>query len=392
VTLMERATVRYAVAIVISAAALYGRYLLTPLLGLDNPYHTIWMAMVFCSWYCGVGPSVLASVMCALGIDYFFLPPAHSFMIRDAAQVYGLLTFLLFSAIITVLGESNRRAVSALKIAEAGLKAAKDNLGLKIEERTTELQEKNQELQKQTEVVRALTGHLLRLQDEERRRIARELHDSVGQALAAMSMNIAKVFKERTALSPEARKCVEENEALVAETAAEIRTLSHLLHPPLLDEAGLEFALNWLVDGFAQRSNIAVEVEVSQPFERLAVDLELAIFRIVQECLTNIHRHSGSRSARIYLSQDDGFVHCEISDDGKGIAPEKQLVMNSPGMAGVGFRGMRERVKQLDGALEIHSNGNGTTVTVDLPIKVHSEVDEALKSASSAASSASSAL
>jgi signal transduction histidine kinase len=137
--------------------------------------------------------------------------------------------------------------------------------------------------------------------------------------------------------------------------------MSHLLHPPLLDELGLESAVREFIEGFVQRSNIDVSFFLSSGFERLSQDYELAIFRVVQECLTNIHRHSGSKIAKILLSQQDGVVHCEISDQGKGIPDIHQLALNSSATIGVGLRGMRERARQLGGILEIHSNSEGTT-------------------------------
>lgn len=350
-----------------AVTALYLRYLLTPFLGESNPYLTVWLAVVFSSWYCGLGPSILATLLCILGTDYFFLPPFYSFLIEARSELYGILCFLIFAAAIIVLGESNRRAALLRRHAEARLKAAKDHLEQRVRERTAQLQERSEVLAKQTEMVRDLSARLLRLRDEERRRLARELHDSVGQLLAALSMNLAKVQNEKTKLSRPAAKSVDENAGLLRQTLSEIRTMSHLLHPPLLDEMGLETAIRWFIKGPSERSNIDVALTVAPGFDRLAEDLELAIFRILQECLTNIHRHSESKTARIRLDNQDGWVHCEISDDGIGIPPEKQLALNSPGNVGVGLRGMRERISQLNGVLQIQSDGRGTTVTVALP-------------------------
>ena len=205
--------------------------------------------------------------------------------------------------------------------------------------------------------------------DEDRRRIARELHDSVGQLLAAMSMNSSKVLNEKGKLSAEAAKCVAENSELLRQALTEVRTISYLLHPPLLDEMGLESAVRWFIDGFGQRSNIDVSLTIEVGLDRLAPDLELAIFRILQEGLTNIHRHSGSKTARVRLVQKCGCVLCEISDAGKGIAPEKLLAFNSSGSVGLGLRGMRERISQLGGALQIHSSVKGTTLEATLPVR-----------------------
>jgi signal transduction histidine kinase len=371
--LTAQSTIPYVMAVLASAMALYLRHLLVPFLGESNPYLTVWLAVVFCSWYCGLGASVLASILCAVGIDYFFLPPFHSFLVGSAAERNGILCFLIFSAAIIALGESNRRAASLRRLAEARWKSANDQLELRVDERTAELREKNALLEKKAEVVHELSGRLLQLRDEERRRIARDLHDSVGQLLAAVCMNTSRVEREKGKLSPEAARCIEENADFVRQAAAEIRTMSHLLHPPLLDEIGLESAVRWFIQGFSQRSSVDVTLMITPGFRRLADDLELAIFRILQECLTNIHRHSGSKTARVRLAQMDGYVRCEVSDAGKGIPREKQDTLNSPGSVGVGLRGMRERVSQLRGVLRVQSTESGTTVEAILPVR-HAEV------------------
>ena len=161
---------------------------------------------------------------------------------------------------------------------------------------------------------------------------------------------------------------VEDSEALVKEMTTGIRTISYLLHPPLLDEAGLSAALQWYVEGLTARSEIRVDLEVPDTFDRLPRDLETAIFRVVQECLTNIHRHSGSPTAKIRLRHRDNEVFAEIADKGKGIPPEKREKIALNGTPGVGIRGMRERLRQLGGALEITSNGAGTILTARLPV------------------------
>ena len=152
------------------------------------------------------------------------------------------------------------------------------------------------------------------------------------------------------------------------ELSQEVRTISHLLHPPLLDEAGLASALRWYVEGFAQRSKIEVDLEFPKDFGRLPREAETAIFRTVQECLTNIHRHSESPTATIRIAATDNHVRVEVEDRGKGIPPEKQFEMTSSGTPGVGIRGMRERLRQLGGSLDIHSNGKGTLIVAQLPV------------------------
>jgi len=213
------------------------------------------------------------------------------------------------------------------------------------------------------------SGRLLRLQDEERRHFARELHDSAGQLLAAVSMNIFAVAEEKARLSPEVGRRVDENCSLIQQAMSEIRIISHLLHPPLLDEVGLRSALRDYVDGFAQRSNICVSLQLPDDLERLSRDAELSLFRIVQECLTNIHRHSGSATAGVSLSREPGEIKLQVTDHGRGISRQirDNIVMGKS--SGVGFHGMRERVRQLGGTLEIQSNSNETFVLVVLPIR-----------------------
>jgi signal transduction histidine kinase len=161
---------------------------------------------------------------------------------------------------------------------------------------------------------------------------------------------------------------VEENSRLVEQVSQEIRTLSHLLHPPLLDEIGLKSALIEYVEGFVKRSKIEVALEIPAHFDRLSQDLETSLFRIVQECLTNIHRHSGSATAAISIVRTSEKIQLEVRDAGRGIEQETKSALNSSDAGGVGLRGMRERVAQLGGSLEIHSNGNGTTVTATMPL------------------------
>ena len=224
------------------------------------------------------------------------------------------------------------------------------------------------ELHRKTQQLETLNARVTTLQDEERRNIARELHDSVGQLLAAISMNSAFVEVESHKLTLEAAKRVSENAALVAEASRQIRTISHLLHPPLLDEAGLASALHWYVEGFSERSKIDARLEIPQVFVGLTKEMELSIFRVVQECLTNIHRHAGSSTAGIRIIQDEACLRVDIEDAGKGIPPEKETALGSSAHAGVGLRGMRERLRRLGGTLQIQSNGTGTRVLAILPV------------------------
>jgi signal transduction histidine kinase len=348
---------RYLFALLATVAALLVRLALNSFLGDSLPYITLFPAVAFCAWYCGVGPSILSVVFALIGAKYWFVPPVLSLRIVGTAQVIGILAFLVISGVLVAMGESRRRREELLWAAQGELEEA-------VKERTVELARTNQNL-------RELSARLMQLQDDERRRIARELHDSVGQMLAALGMNLATVGADIERLTKTANT-VNDSAALVQELSQEVRTISHLLHPPLLDEAGLAAALRWYIDGFAQRSKIRVDLEIPADLERLARESETAIFRTVQECLTNIHRHSGSPTARIRIVVSDSQVCVEVEDRGKGIPPEKQFEMALAGTPGVGIRGMRERLRQLGGRLEVHSEGKGTLIVARLPVAVAS--------------------
>lgn len=220
-------------------------------------------------------------------------------------------------------------------------------------------------VQKETE----LSGRLLELQDEERRRLARELHDGVGQLLAAISMNNSAVVKEKDKLSPAAARCVEETASLIQQVLADIRKISHLLHPPLLEEVGLNLCLEEYIIAFAERGKIATRLEMPAEFGRLPQSHELCLFRIAQEGLTNVHRHSGSAMALVRLSRTTVEVKLEVIDEGHGMAPKTKSTILAGHGGGLGLRGMRERLKLLGGRLDVLSNNHGTAVTATLPLE-----------------------
>jgi two-component system NarL family sensor kinase len=215
--------------------------------------------------------------------------------------------------------------------------------------------------------LRELTGQLLVMQDEERRHMARELHDHAGQTLVALGMNFSALRDLVRDDDPKITSLMSQSQELTDSLLKEIRTLSYLLHPPLLDEAGLRSALQWYVEGFSKRSRIEVDLELPADLGRLPRPLELVIFRVVQEGLTNVHRHSGSRWARIHLECSGDTIRLAIADRGSGI-PARKLGKMSLAQLGVGVRGMVERVRQFGGTLKIDSGPAGTTVTVEIPI------------------------
>jgi two-component system NarL family sensor kinase len=217
--------------------------------------------------------------------------------------------------------------------------------------------------------MRTLTGRVMRAQDVERRRIARMLHETTAQNLAALKMLLARLNRTADGLGESDRHAVTESIALAEQSMTEIRTLSYLLHPPFLDEAGLISALRWYAAGFAGRSGVAVDLDLPETFGRLPLDTETALFRIVQEALINIHRHSGSETARIRLRREAESLMLEIEDQGQGIpAASLKHILQGGGDVGVGIAGMSERLEQLGGRLEITSAGHGTSVRARLPI------------------------
>jgi PAS domain S-box-containing protein len=488
----KSAAVRYILAAALAWLAVYMRVLLGPWLGWKNPYHTVWAVVVFSSWYCGLGPSILSVLVGLIGIWWWLLPVPRSLSGLSSADAYGMVGFLFFSAFIVLMGEANRR--SQRKMAAAQLQAQraralfesfmdhsptltylKDEAGrfvyanrtirerfgihsivgktdldffppelaaeyrqndalvlsqdkaMEFTERTAEqdgehiwlsikfplvdgdgkrllggksfditdrhraeealkeirrdlevrVQERTAQLSRANESLRDLSARLLQIKDQEGRRLARELHDSVGQLLAAISMNVANL--ESRLHNDAGREVLHDIAQLVDQTVREIRTISHLLHPPLLDEAGLSSALRWYVDTFSERSKIRVETDLPVDLDRLPTEMEISIFRIVQECLANINRHSGSETAAVRIRKQSDGVMITAQDFGCGIPPDKMPGI-SDGRGGVGFRGMAERIRFLGGQLKVESNSGGTTVTAYLPLP-HGSVPKTVEAA-----------
>jgi len=259
-----------------------------------------------------------------------------------------------------------KQAERDLRESQERLRNLADGLEFQVRARTNELEQRNEVVLQQSEQLRELSNRLLRTQDEERRRIARDLHDSAGQIISVLGMNLASITQS-DGQNDEIRKALEESRELVHQLSKEIRTLSYLLHPPLLDETGLADAIRLYMKGLEERSGLKIQLCIPKDFERLPDDVELAIFRIVQECLTNIHRHSGSKTATIRVSHDAENVFLEIEDEGTGIPDEKLTAIRTQ-RTGVGFTGMRERVRNLKGILNIHSSSNGTKISATFPV------------------------
>jgi signal transduction histidine kinase len=342
---------RYFAAVVAACVALLLRFFLTPLIGSETPYFTLWLGLVFCAWFCGAGPSILATALMLLGVWYWFLPPFSSFALQSTQQAFGLAAFTLFAGIIIAIGHRARRTQERLNAARSEMEDA-------VKERTADLRDRTAELAQANEKLRQLTTSMLQLQDAERRRFARELHDSVGQMLAVIGMNLAG-FEKRETLTTDGLRLLTDSRELIEQLSAEVRTISHLLHPPMLDEAGLGAALRIYVEGFSKRSGIAADVLVPRDLPRLSQELEISVFRIVQESLTNVHKHAQAKTVKISIDHSLTGLTVSIADDGKGL-------LNGHAV-GVGLAGMQERVRQLQGTFQVSSTSTGTSIIATFP-------------------------
>ena len=247
---------------------------------------------------------------------------------------------------VTMNVTDRKRSELALSAGEARYRELAENLEQQVQARTLELQARNREILRTYESLRTLSTRMMSVQDEERRRIARDLHDSAGQLLVVIDMQLNRIAQDLRKTAPQFNERVEETESLVKQLQTEIRTTSYLLHPPLLDEAGLYSALSWYVEGLNKRSSVQIALEIAPNFGRLPRDIELVVFRLVQESLANIYRHSGSKTGRIRIARDEGTITVEVQDQGKGVSPGKLVEIQSEG-SGVGIRGMRERLRLL---------------------------------------------
>jgi PAS domain S-box-containing protein len=215
--------------------------------------------------------------------------------------------------------------------------------------------------------LRVVSGHLFNLRDEERRKLGRDLHDSAGQLLSMAKLNLSLAQEHLQSASDRGKSYVEESCNLIDQALSEVRTISYLLHPPLLEELGLAGVLPWYVTGFSQRSRIQVALDMPREMGRLPREVELGLFRIVQECLTNVHRHSNSSTATISLSLGESQVRLKIADQGKGMAATSAESGSERRSGGVGLSGIRERVANLGGHMQIRSGDWGTAIEVIFP-------------------------
>jgi PAS domain S-box-containing protein len=262
------------------------------------------------------------------------------------------------------------RDLSARKLAEDALLRSAQQLEEEIKYRI----EAERFAREAEASVRDLSQRLLRLQDEERRRVGRELHDSVGQLLVAAKMALGTVASEPDRRNRELR--VRECDMILDQAIREVRTVSYLFYPPMLEESGLRTAVASYLEGFRQRSGIEIDFDHGQGFGRLPREMELVLFRVLQESLTNVHRHSGSSTAQVRLRMENQTAILEVQDQGKGAPAEAlQFSNHSVRTLGVGLRGMNERLRQLGGKLEVVSSEKGTTVRATVPLQASSSED-----------------
>ena len=287
------------------------------------------------------------------------------------ALVSGAIIGMLFSTTLLLAWTAHAKSQE--------LGQARDQLEFRVQERTAELESLNKTLEAEVKErtfaeasLRDLSGRLLQLRDEEQRRLARELHDSTAQIVGALAINLERLQKAvADGKSSKVHALLAQCNDLAEQATSDLRTISHLLHPPILDDLGLEGALPWYTIGFTNRSGVVVRLRMQDDLGRFPREIELTVFRILQESLANIYRHSGSPTADISVFRENDELTLRISDYGRGIPPGVLTADgNSRAMLGIGITGMRERVRQMQGHLEIDSDGSGTCITVVLPLNV----------------------
>jgi two-component system, NarL family, sensor kinase len=311
-------------------------------------------------------------------LEKFIGAPLHNFVTGNDAEF--LKTLILGAKLANTRGEIRLQKKHGKPRTIRLTLSPNRELGLEaicaVATELTEIVDANEALRVTETSLRQLSARLLQLQDEERRRIARDLHDVTGQKIAVLSMSLDRLARLTEQRKPEAKESVKESREIVGQIGEEIRTLSYLLHPPLLDECGLASAVHWYAEGFEKRSGIKLEVSIGEDIPRLPIDAETTLFRVVQESLTNVHRYSGSASAKIKVSKDAGEVRLEIIDYGHGTKTgTARARLDGSAPLGVGIPGMRERLHQLRGELIVDFASTGTRVTATLPVKKAGQAD-----------------
>lgn len=359
---------RYLIGIALAVVAILLRWMLDPLLRHSAFYPTLYVAVLASALTCGLGPSVLTAVTGFTGILYWFVDQRQTFLVRNHADIHTSIGCVFVCAALITLGEANRK--KQLKLNESH-----SELEQRVIERTRELANEVEVRRNAERELRTLSLRLMAIQDEERRRIARDLHDSAGQLLAALKMAIHSLRHSKRALS-DISKIADEMDSLSDEALREIRTTSYLLHPPMLDERGFVSATQWLLEGYSGRSGVSAEFTVAGEMGRFPSKVELALFRVLQEALTNVHRHAKCSNVHVDLRLRSCDLVLEIRDNGRGFNPERLAAFrDAQPRTSVGLAGMRERLGELGGRLEIESNQSGTLLRAMIPVSALHSAD-----------------
>jgi PAS domain S-box-containing protein len=274
------------------------------------------------------------------------------------------------SALVTAIRDRSGKLLGFSKITRDVTERMRHEQALQQE--ILEKEKAQQELIRSERSLRQLSFELLRTQDEERRRIGREMHDSIGQYLSALKMKLGLVLRKNPTLNEDGQQQLDQFAAILDECIKEVRTISYLLYPPMLEERGLKSAIDWYLEGFRQRTGLTVNFDTPAKLERPSQDVELALFRVLQESLTNVMKHSGASRIDIQLSANNGTVDLRIRDYGKGLPEIKDVPHSQHELVGVGLRGMTERMLQLGGKLSVSSVSPGTLVQASVPARSRS--------------------
>jgi signal transduction histidine kinase len=312
-----------------------------------DPTVLLLMAVVLAAWFSGLWPALLASVVATLGFDYYFTPPLYTFTL-DLVHLPRLAVFIVFATLFATASAARRRA-------EQSLREARDQLEIRVRERTADLTRANEALEE-------LAGRLINAQEQERSRIGRELHDHISQTLGVLTIKIDQLRAEEDIPAP-VTQALDELRQDSVDVADDVHRLSHRLHSSTLDYLGLVPALQKLTDEFSARHGIAIELTHDAVPQTLPSDVSLCLFRVTEESLTNIAKHSGASSAYVTLRGAPDGLHLTIRDTGAGFDPA-----DLDTRAGLGFVSMRERLRVLHGTLRVDAaRQRGTCIEVTIP-------------------------
>jgi signal transduction histidine kinase len=362
---------RYIIAMVLTAVFLVVRGALDPSIGNYVPYLAVLPAVILSAWFGGLGPSIVATLLAFVGEQYWFIPPVRTLRLENEAQVTGTVVYFVVSGTIILFAEMNRRTLAKLtssqqrlKLANEELAKAQDELEMRVRERTWQLGQKNQELANQTEMVRNLSGQLLQSQDDERRRIARELHDDINQRLALLAVNLDRLKQDIPGSAEEAQKGAVEATKQVQDLGSDVQALSHRLHSSKLEYLGLAVAAAGFCREISDRQQMEIDFQAENIPKELSDEISLCLFRVLQEAVQNGAKHSGSRHLQVSLSVASNEIQLTVRDSGIGFDPDRAVKGR-----GIGLTSMKERLKLVNGEISIDSQlQRGTTIRARVPL------------------------